>query len=188
MSNETSVQEYGFEIPPPYKTLQEFTERNWQTEQPIKGTELRYRNWTRPESNETIQCLYPSYGVFLKHYSWRSFEEFKAHRSQSRVKSDGQGNSPAVDDPHGTWQGGANPGMYGHACSEAYFNDFTALMANKTRENLAAREARWNEAHTGQAAAGPDDDYEAWMKKRECGTGPEGYSGAFPPVEDWVIR
>lgn len=182
------MEEYGFEIPPPYKSLKEFTERNWQTEQPIKGQELRFRNWTQPGTNNTVQCAYPSYGVFLKHYSWRSFEEFQAHRGQSRIKSDGQWNNPAVDDPHGAWEQGTNPRFYDNECSESYFNDFTALMADKTRENLAARMKRWNAAHKVKAPAGPDDDYEAWIREAECGTGPQEYSGAFPPVEDWLLR
>lgn len=96
MSNETSVEEYGFEIPPPFKKLQEYTERAGPKEQPGKGTELRVRNVPEPGTNETIECPYPAYGIFLKHYSWRSFEEFKAHRSQTPVKSDGAGRTTIV--------------------------------------------------------------------------------------------
>ncbi len=193
MANTTSVAEFGFAIPPPYPTLREFTERNYMTEQPGKGTELRTRILPKPGGgpNETMECLFPVYAVFLKHYVWRSFEEFKAHRGQSRVKSDGQWNTLAVEDPHGAWLEGANPRMYGGPCSEAYYNDFTALIADKTRANLAARRERWDKAHKIQtmAAAELDDyDYEAWIREGECGTGPGVYSGPFPPVEDWVIR
>lgn len=177
------MKEYGFEIPRPFQTLQEFTEWGWSTETPGKGTEMRYRNVTQPGANATIQCPYSAYGVFLMHYSWRSFEEFKAHRSQTPVKSDGAYDNRAVDDPHGAWM----DGLINHPCSGAYFNDFTAPMAKKTREHMAARVARWNGARSAQQLAKLNDNYEAWIQEAECGTGSKEYDGAFPPVDDWVI-
>lgn len=61
------MKEYDFEIPRPFQTLQEFTERGWSTENPGKGTEMRYRDVTQPVTNATIQCPYSAYGVFLMH-------------------------------------------------------------------------------------------------------------------------
>ena len=166
---------HGFAIPEPFESLAEYTARNW-----LFDNESRV---IRPDpANPTVECRYPVSPLFLKHYAYRSFEEFRAYRANPanlRVKSDGNENNVPLKQPREAWEGGwgvHNPSNFENPCALYYANDFTASMAERTRTALAAREKQWNREH-GFAV---EREWAPWHGRR-------GYGGPFPPIEEWVL-
>jgi hypothetical protein len=158
---------YGFRIPSPYNSLQEYAERNdigpeeiRQVTVSVAAVEERDSSDKDKENDggDRYDCPAPAAPLFLKHYTYRSFDEWTAHRAGRFVKSDGNLNTDIMH-PRPRWLKGGDRDVFDdHPCARAYANDFTAAMAERTRASLAARRARW-----------------------------EAEGAAFPPIEEWVI-
>jgi len=179
----TARAQHGFTIPSPFGSLKNFTERS--------ATDSAAELKTSP-LNETVECVHPAAGVFLKHYCLRSFEEFKAQRSDTKARPDGVMDVQLLINPKGAWErASTNPPLDDDPCSLTYRNEFTKWMADKTRANLAARRERWDDRHRLQSSStvggGEDDEFAGWIKASECGLGPRRYDGRFPPIEEWLL-
>lgn len=175
VAREDAIGKHGFAIPEPFKSLAEYTARNW-----LFDNESRV---LRPDPTDpNVECRYPASPLFLKHYAYRSFEEFQAYRANPanlRVKSDGNENKKALEQPREAWEKGwgvHKPSYFESPCSRLYANDFTASMAERTRAAMAARKRQWNTVH-GSAVGG---EWTPWHGRR-------GYGGGFPPVGEWVL-
>ena len=179
-----AVTDHGFVLPEPFGLLREYTERNW-----LLPNESRI---IHPEAAEpNVECRYPASPLFLKHYLYRSFEEFQAYRANPaslRVKSDGNQNTKPLNEPRQAWEEGwgvHNPRSFDKGpCAPFYANEFTQAMAERTRTALADRKERWDERHPSSAVM----DVPSWgAQSVGRGRGKNDYEGTFPPVEEWVI-
>ncbi len=144
---EEAGKEHLRQVPAPFIHLQELTQRNWLFDE---------ESYILPNST----CRAPVSPVFLKHYKYRSLEEFKHHRGRSRVQPDGQ-HSDSFNNLEDSWSRGSNPSEFTETCKHAYYNGFTSFMAALTTTALQDRMATWHAAHKD----GP----------------------AFPPVQEWIL-
>ena len=176
VAREDALPKHGFGIPEPFKSLTEYTAHNW-----LFDNESRV---LQPgPANPSVECRYPASPLFLKHYAYRSFEEFKAYRANPanlRVKSDGNENNEPLEQPREAWEkdwGVHNPSTFESPCAQFYANDFTASMVKRTRAALAARKKRWDAEH---GIRGKIRGWTPWHARRD-------YQGGFPPIEDWIL-
>lgn len=177
VAREDVLAKHGFEIPEPFKSPTEYTARNWSFD---KESCILHPDPFNPK----IKCRYPASLLFLKHYAYRSFEEFRAYRANPeilRVKSDDGENDEPLQRPRHAWENGwgvHDPQSFKSPCAQLYANDFTADTADRTRAGLAARKGRWDMKH--KMEIGGKRGWSAWHAR-------QGYNSDFPPIEDWII-
>ena len=151
---------YGFRIPRPYNSLRAYAERNDLGPEESRQVTVPIAAADNDDDENEYDCPAPAAPLFLKHYAFRSFEEWTAHRAHAALKSDGHLNTHALHTRAKWLEGGDYERYDDHPCAHVYANDFTAAMADRTRESLAARRVRWEE---------------------------EGRGALFPQIEEWVI-
>lgn len=140
----------GFRIPRPYNSLREYAERNNIGPEEIRKVTVSIAAEEEGDGNDRgnrdedrYDCPAPASPLFLKHYTYRSFDEWTAHRAGRIVKSDGNLNTDIMH-PRPRWLKGGDRDVFDdQPCARAYANDFTAAMAERTRASLAARRVRW---------------------------------------------
>jgi len=167
-----------WQVPEPFKTLKEYVERLWSGADEGRTHFLHAMEdpsgTTPPGAGmEEIACSAPVSSLYLKHYFYRSYEEWEAHRGASFLKSDG-GENTHFYHLRAKWEEGENPDVFRASCRNAYQHNFTVnIMTPLVRQTLAFRRRKWGER---QDARGKDDgetNATAWRP--------------FPPVEAWVL-
>jgi len=165
----------GWRVPKPFKSLKEYVERVWLREEESRTIFVEEEEQKEEEEEEAGEgeegsraCRAPVSPLYLKHYFYRSFEEWEAHRGRSSLQPDGGPNTHLLD-LRASWEEGQDEAMFWAPCQGMYKHDFTlGIMAPLVREALKARRRQWEE---------------------EGGEGIDGEGGrrGFPPVEAWLL-